>query len=87
MTTRRTYELPIPTNTHAGVSVWFTGHPVDINGDFIHDGSVIHRIGRRLIDLQTHDGQYLDLNYADAQRVALALLAAVEEANTRQENQ
>lgn len=88
MTTRKTYELPAPTTeTRCGTySAWGTGHSVEIDGDIDNDGAVTHNRDRGTIGIDTHEGERLDLDYDEARRVALALLAAVEEANTRQDN-
>lgn len=86
MTTSRTYDLPAPTNTREANSVWFTGHLIATDGDLAHDGTVTHYPRRSAITVDTHEGEVLVLDYADARRVALALLAAVEEAETTKEN-
>lgn len=86
MTTRRTYELPAPTNTREANSVWFTGHLIVTDGDLAHDGTVTHYPRRSTITVDTHKNQKLALDYAEARRVALALLAAVEEAEPMKED-
>ena len=84
MTTRRTYELPAPTTrTRCGTfSAWDTGHSIGIDGDIDNDGAVTHNRHRRFITVDGHWGEDLYLTYDEAERVALALLAAVEEAET-----
>lgn len=86
MTTRKTYDLPAPTNTREANSVWSTGHLILTDGDLGHDGTVTHYPRRATITVDTHKSARLALDYADARRVALALLAAVEEAETMKEN-
>lgn len=80
MTTRKTYDLPTPTNTRETNSTWFTGHLIRTDGDLTHDGTVTHYPRRLTITVDTHEGEVLVLDYADARRVALAILAAIEEA-------
>lgn len=81
MTTRKTYELPIPTNTRDSWSTWFTRHLIDIeNNQVVHDGYVTHLRPRKTINIDIQGYEQLTLDYADAERVGLALLAAVEEA-------
>lgn len=82
MTTRKTYELPAPTTTHDTWSTWFTGHSIEIDGDIDNDGGVTHNRSRGTVSIETHEGEELTLDYDEARRVALALLAAVEEAET-----
>lgn len=84
MTTRKTYELPAPTTqTSRGTySTWFTGHSIEIDGDIDNDGAVTHNRSRGTISIETHEGEELALDYNEARRVALALLAAVEEVET-----
>lgn len=88
MTTRKTYDLPAPTNrTRCGTySAWHTGHSIAIDGDIDNDGAVTHNRSRKTIDIETHEEEVLELDYDEARRVALALLAAVEEAETIKEN-
>ncbi|MGJ4079223.1 hypothetical protein [Corynebacterium macclintockiae] len=88
MTTRRTYELPAPAmRTRCGTfSAWHTGHSIEIDGDIDNDGAVTHNRSRGTIDVDTHEGDHLALDYNEARRVALALLAAAEEAETKKEN-
>ncbi|MDK8889871.1 hypothetical protein QQA05_00380 [Corynebacterium macclintockiae] len=85
MPIRKTYELPAPTNTREANSVWSTGHLILTDGDLVHDGTVAHYPRRATITVDTHKSVRLALDYADARRVALAILAAVEEAETKQE--
>lgn len=84
MTTRKTYELPAPTtSTSCGTySAWRTGHSIEIDGDIDNDGAVTHNRSRGIIDVETHENEVLTLDYNEARRVALALLAAAEEAGT-----
>lgn len=82
MTARKTYELPAPTTTHDTWSTWFTGHSIEIEGDIDNDGGVTHNRSRGTVSIETHEGEELALDYAEARRVGLALLAAVEEAET-----
>lgn len=88
MTTRKTYELPAPTTrTSRGTySAWHTGHSIEIEGDIDNDGVVFLNRIRGNISIETHDNDVLALDYDEARRVALALLAAVEEVETRKEN-
>lgn len=79
MTARKTYDLPIPTNTREANHIWLTGHLIATDGEPAHDGTVTHYPRRLTITVDTHEGEVLVLDYADARRVALALLAAVEE--------
>lgn len=76
---RKTYDLPAPTNTREENHIWFTGHLIATDGDLAHDGTVTHYPRRLAITVDTHEGEVLVLDYADARRVALALLAAIEE--------
>ena len=80
MTTRKTYDLPAPTSSRDTYSAWFTFHSIEIDGDMDNDGGVLHNRSRKTINIDTHEGEYLALGYDEARRVALALLAAVEEA-------
>lgn len=86
--TRKTYDLPAPTvRTRCGTfSAWDTGHSIVIDGDIDNDGAVTHNRSRGIITVDGHEGEDLALTYAEARRVALALLAAVEEAVTMKEN-
>lgn len=86
MTTRKTYELPAPTTqTSRGTfATWRTGHSIEIDGDIDNDGDVLLNRSRGNIIIETHDNDVLALDYDEARRVGLALLAAVEEANTKQ---
>lgn len=86
MSIRKTYELPAPTTrTSCGTySAWRTNHSIEIEGDFDNDGAVTHNRSRGTINLDTHEGDHLALSYDEARRVALALLAAVEEAEMKQ---
>lgn len=88
MTIRRTYELPAPTNrTRCGsYSAWRTGHSIEYDGAIDNDGAVTHDRSRKTIDIDTHEEEVLELDYDEARRVALALLAAVEEAETTRED-
>ncbi|MGJ4168329.1 hypothetical protein [Corynebacterium macclintockiae] len=88
MTTRKTYELPAPTTeTRCGTfSAWDTGHSIEIDGEIDNDGAVTHNRSRGNIIVETHNNDVLALNYNEARRVALALLAAVEEAETTKED-
>lgn len=87
MTISRTYELPAPTNRTCcdTWSTWFTGHSIEIEGDIDNDGAVMHNRSRGTISVETNEGEELALDYDEARRVALALLAAVEEAETMKE--
>lgn len=82
MTARKTYELPNPTYTNDRWSTWFTGHSIEIEGDIDNDGAVMHNRSRGTISVETNEGEELTLDYDEARAVALALLAAVEEAET-----
>lgn len=84
MTTRKTYELPAPTTqTSRGTfATWRTGHSIEIEGDIDNDGVVFLNRSRGNICIETHDNDVLALDYDEARRVALALLAAVEEVET-----
>lgn len=88
MTIRKTYELPAPTtSTSCGTySAWRTGHSIEIDGDIDNDGGVTHNRSRGTIDIDTHEEEVLSLDYDEARRVALALLAAVEEAENMKED-
>jgi len=80
VTTRKTYDLPAPTIVRDTFSTWFTGHSIAIGGEIDNDGGVTHNRDLGTIDIETHEGEELALDYDEARRVALALLAAVEEA-------
>lgn len=88
MTIRRTYDLPAPTNrTSCGTySAWDTGHSIEIDGEIDNDGAVTHNRDRGTIDIETHEEEALELDYDEARRVALALLAAVEEGKSIKES-
>ena len=88
MTTRKTYELPAPTRkTSCGTySAWYTGHSIEIDGEIDNDGTITHNRSRGIITVDAHEGEGIDLDYDEARRVALALLAAAEEAETKKEN-
>ncbi|MGJ4123206.1 hypothetical protein [Corynebacterium macclintockiae] len=86
MTISRTYELPAPSKTSDNFSVWRTNHSVEIDGCIDNDGSVLNDHGWGVITVDTHEGEELALDYDEARRVALALLAAAEEAETKKEN-
>lgn len=88
MTISRTYDLPAPTtqSSRGTYSTWFTGHSIEIDGDIDNDGGVTHNRSRGTISIETHEGEELALDYNEARRVALALLAAAEEAETKKEN-
>ena len=95
MTTSRTYKLPTPVCTcGTEFSSWHTGHltATDNNPNLNLYGASNYGVvalfaTREEITIDEHDGETLTLNYDAARRVGLALLAAVEEANTLQENQ
>lgn len=87
MTISRTYNLPTPAAANNKRTTWFTGHLVETDGELAHDGTVAHYPRRLTITVDTHRDKPLVLDYADAKRIALAILAAVEQANTQQENQ
>lgn len=80
MTISRTYDLPEPSATGYIHSAWYTGHSIEIDGDIDNDGVVTHDRSWGIITVDTHEGEELALDYDEARRVALALLAAVEEA-------
>lgn len=88
MTTRKTYDLPAPTmRTRCGTfSAWDTGHSIESDGDIDNDGAVTHNRSRRIITVDGHEGEDLALTYEEARRVALALLAAVEEVESTTED-
>ncbi|CAM2805853.1 hypothetical protein COJE103337_03975 [Corynebacterium jeikeium] len=86
MTISKTYELPAPTTSRRTYSAWFTGHSIEIEGDIDNDGAVAHNRSRGTIYVDTHEGEELALDYNEARRVALALLAAVEEAEAMKED-
>lgn len=86
MTIRRTYELPAPSKTSDNFSIWHTDHSVEIDGAIDNDGDVLLNYSRGNIIIETHNNDVLALNCAEARRVALAILAAVEQAKTLQEN-
>ncbi|MGJ4124223.1 hypothetical protein ACN4DT_03220 [Corynebacterium macclintockiae] len=88
MTTRKTYDLPAPTTeTRCGTfSAWDTGHSIEIDGEIDNDGAVTHNRSRGTIDIDTHEEEVLSLGYDEAKRVALALLAAVEEGEATKED-
>lgn len=86
MTTRRTYDLPAPTSSGDTYSSWFTFHSIEIDGDMDNDGGVLHNRSRKTIDIDTHEEEVLSLGYNEARRVALAILAAVEQAETMKED-
>lgn len=83
---RRTYDLPEPSKTRETYSTWCTNHSIEIEGDIDNDGAVFHDHRQGIITLDAHEGVGIDLDYAEARRVALALLAAVEEAETTRED-
>lgn len=87
MTTCKTYELPAPTRSRETYSTWCTNHSIEIEGDIDNDGAVFHDRLRRIITVDAHEGMGVDLTHEEARRLALALLAAVEEAETEQESQ
>ena len=82
MTSFGTYILPEPTTVRDTFSTWFTGHSIEIDGDIDNDGAVTHNRRQGTIDIDTHEEEVLSLDYNEARRVGLALLAAVEEAET-----
>lgn len=86
MTTRKTYDLPAPTTARSTCSAWKTSHCIEINGQLNNDGEVIHFPRWGIINLEIHEEDYLTLSYDDARQVGLALLAAVEQANTKPED-
>ena len=86
MTISRTYELPVPTRSRETYSTWFTGHSIEIEGDFDNDGAIFHDRRRGIITIDAHDGMGVDLTHDEARRVALALLAAVEEGEATKED-
>lgn len=86
MTTRKTYELPAPTTSRRTYSTWFTGHSIELDGNIDNDGIVTHYPWLGIIAVDAHEDKDLDLDYNEAKRVALVLLAAVEEAETMKEN-
>ena len=87
MPIRKTYELPEPTTrmSRGTFASWRTGHSIEIDGDIDNDGDVLLNRSRGNIIIETHDNDVLALDYDEARRVGLALLAAVEEAETKQE--
>ena len=89
MTISRTYELPEPTtqSRRGTFAAWNTGHHIENDGHLNNNGDVLLNYSRGNIIIETHNNDVLALNYNEARRVGLALLAAVEQANTRQENQ
>lgn len=88
MTIRKTYELPEPTtqSRRGTFAAWNTGHSIENDGHLNNDGDVLLNYSRGNIIIEAHNNDVLALNYAEARRVGLALLAAVEQANTRQED-
>lgn len=86
MTISRTYELPAPTTSRRTYSTWNTGYSIEIDGDMDNDGDVLHNRSRGTIYIDTHEGEDLALDYDEARRVALALLAAVEEGEATKED-
>ena len=88
MTTRKTYELPEPTtqSRRGTFAAWDTGHSVENDGHLNNDGDVLLNYSRGNIIIETHNNDVLALNYAEARRVGLALLAAVEQAETMEED-
>ncbi|MGJ4070656.1 hypothetical protein ACN4DJ_05880 [Corynebacterium macclintockiae] len=88
MTTRKTYELPEPTtqSRRGTFAAWNTGHSIENDGHLDNDGDVILNHSRGNIIVETHNNDVLALNYNEARRVALALLAAVEEAEAMKED-
>lgn len=84
MTISRTYELPDPTITGYAYSFWTTNRTIAIDRDAENDGAVVHYHEREAICLDT-GRRGIALDYDEARRVALALLAAVEEAETMKE--
>ncbi|MGJ4099756.1 hypothetical protein [Corynebacterium macclintockiae] len=86
MTTRKTYELPAPTRSRDTYSTWFTGHSIEIKGDIDNDGAIFHDHRRGIITIDAHEGMGVDLTHDEARRVALALLAAVEEGEATRED-
>lgn len=86
MTIRKTYDLPAPTTSLDTYSTWFTNHPIEIDGESDNDGAVFHDHRQGIITLDAHEGVGIDLDYAEARRVALALLAAVEEGEATKED-
>lgn len=72
------FALPTPTvaDRQCG-SVWETNHDVDVYGRRI-DGAVEHNYPHG-VSVDTRDGGEHDFTYEEARRVALAMLAAVDE--------
>ncbi|WP_408925892.1 hypothetical protein ACKFRT_04425 [Corynebacterium sp. YSMAA1_1_F7] len=79
-------DLPDPTITGYAYSFWTTNRTIAIDRDAEKDGAVVHYHERGLIYLDTGREEDPALHYDEARRVALALLAAVEEAETMKEN-
>ena len=88
MTISRTYELPEPTtqSRRGTFAVWNTGHHIENDGHLNNDGDVLLNYSRGNIIIETHNNDVLALNYHEAHRVGLALLAAVEQTKTIKED-
>lgn len=79
-------DLPESSKTCETYSTWFIGHSIELDGNIDNDGIVTHYPWLGIIAVDAHEDKDLDLDYNEARRVALALLAAVEEAETMKED-
>ena len=87
MAIRKTYDLPAPVYTRGTeVVAWFAGNPIKNNGDTGNAAVVTYNRSRATISFQSYDNNILIADYNEARRVALALLAAVEETKADQKN-
>lgn len=87
MTIRKTYDLPAPVYTRGTeVIAWFAGNSIKNNGDTGNAAVVTYNRSRATISFQSYDNNILIADYNEARRVALAMLAAVEEAEANQNN-
>lgn len=87
MDTHRNHNLPNP-NSRETYSTWIIDHHIRNSRDQDIDGwSVILSHRFKTINVMIDDHEHLTLDREAAYTFALSLLAAVEEANTRQENQ
>lgn len=89
MTTRKTYELPDPsravsTNDGKTYNEWFVDDSVEV--DNYSNATVSCHPQRKTICIDMSANDYLVLNYHETERVALALLAAVEETKAYQKS-
>ena len=91
MTTRKTYELPAPSRavkTYDGSThnEWFVDNSIEPDDYSYSDGIVSRYPQTKTICIDMCESGQLKFGYDEAERVALAMLAAVEEAKTNQDS-